>query len=69
MCIRDRSETNDVCFGYNEINFSKPEDIKIAQVGFKYDENGNLYNEKKWKDSWIVIATDNLCLLYTSRCV
>ncbi len=68
MAILDKiksflSDTTNVSFGYNEINFIQPDNLDEEQIGYTIDSNGNSLitgNDGDWQKEWLVIATDQL---------
>jgi hypothetical protein len=53
----------DLCIGYNEIVFFKPQNIAELQIGYSYDNTGKSltdHTKGSWNDKWVVIATDQL---------
>jgi hypothetical protein len=57
------SETQDISFGYNEINFVLLDRIEEEQIGYSVDAYRNsliIGNDGDWREEWLVIASNQL---------
>jgi hypothetical protein len=57
------SKAKDISLGYREINFCDLDNLEEEQEGYNADPSDKPYtefNEGGWRESWLVIASDDL---------
>lgn len=62
--LRNKFNFDAVSLGSSTVYLFKDEEIATAQIGYSTDEEGNPLtgeDEGDWKESWLVIAYEDLC--------